>query len=302
MRWHAVGAGTHTRGAGPRPAPAPQADGFLFNRGALLNAGALLLAGSSYDYFVFQVCVGRVGRVGGWGRGGGARLMGGCWLLPRAVRRAPCTTAGAASGAEHARRARRARAPCPCRTWTRYLWRAAVSSTATLEVPPVPRAAGCAGAPCRKWCSGTLGAAQCRRLSPARALPAGPAPLHLTPNWVHPKSTYDVSPAPPPPPLPPLQATAVPCACSMAWRRGTEPLLAGRASTAPVLPLAPPALQDFFGGLLIMTADQFRRVNGFGTHFWGWGREDDNLRERLVHAGVGRRRPGMCRGRGRRGF
>lgn len=33
----------------------PQGDSLLFNRGALLNAGALLLAGSSYDYFVFQV-------------------------------------------------------------------------------------------------------------------------------------------------------------------------------------------------------------------------------------------------------
>ena len=44
-------------------------------------------------------------------------------------------------------------------------------------------------------------------------------------------------------------------------------------------------MQDFFGGLVIFTAEQFRRVNGFGTQYWGWGREDDNMRERLVRAG-----------------
>ncbi|KAL4420361.1 hypothetical protein ABPG77_006168 [Micractinium sp. CCAP 211/92] len=66
------------------------------------------------------------------------------------------------------------------------------------------------------------------------SFPQGDAPLHLTPNWVHPKSNFE----------------------------------------------------DFFGGLLIITAEQFRRVNGFGTQFWGWGREDDNLRERLVAAGM----------------
>lgn len=64
--------------------------------------------------------------------------------------------------------------------------------------------------------------------------PKGDAPLHLTPNWVHPKSNFE----------------------------------------------------DFFGGLLIITAEQFRRINGFGAQFWGWGREDDNLRERLVAAGM----------------
>lgn len=66
------------------------------------------------------------------------------------------------------------------------------------------------------------------------SFPKGDAPLHLTPNQIHPKSNFE----------------------------------------------------DFFGGLLIITAEQFRRVNGFGTQFWGWGREDDNLRERLVSAGM----------------
>ncbi|KAL4857077.1 Beta-1 [Chlorella vulgaris] len=66
------------------------------------------------------------------------------------------------------------------------------------------------------------------------SFPAGPAPLHLTPHWLHPKSNFE----------------------------------------------------DFFGGLVIMTDQQLRRINGFGTQFWGWGREDDNLRERLVQAGM----------------
>lgn len=46
-----------------------------------------------------------------------------------------------------------------------------------------------------------------------------------------------------------------------------------------------PAFQGFFGGLLSITADQFQAVNGYANHFWGWGREDDNLKERLLHAG-----------------
>ncbi|EFN53635.1 hypothetical protein CHLNCDRAFT_136335 [Chlorella variabilis] len=57
-------------------------------------------------------------------------------------------------------------------------------------------------------------------------------------------------------------------------------------AAAPHTSLAASQEHDFFGGLLIMTAEQFWRVNGFGTQFWGWGREDDNLRERLVQAGM----------------
>jgi hypothetical protein len=119
---------------------------------------------------------------------------------------------------------------------------------------------------------------------PAEPPLAGNAPLHLTPHWLHPKSTFE----------------------------------------------------DFFGGLLVISGQQFRRINGFGTQvgwgaaggdgegrsgggripslvekhsaccwprgarlahaappppqFWGWGREDDNLRERLVQAGGWRSR------------
>ena len=40
-------------------------------------------------------------------------------------------------------------------------------------------------------------------------------------------------------------------------------------------------VQDFFGGITIFSRQQFERVNGYGVDFWGWGREDDNMRERL---------------------
>lgn len=33
--------------------------------------------------------------------------------------------------------------------------------------------------------------------------------------------------------------------------------------------------QDFAGGIMVFTLAQIRAVNGYGTHFWGWGREDD---------------------------
>ncbi|KAK9865177.1 hypothetical protein WJX84_007285 [Apatococcus fuscideae] len=43
--------------------------------------------------------------------------------------------------------------------------------------------------------------------------------------------------------------------------------------------------EDFFGGIVIFTREQMLAVNGFGVNFWGWGREDDNMRLRLIAAG-----------------
>lgn len=40
-------------------------------------------------------------------------------------------------------------------------------------------------------------------------------------------------------------------------------------------------LQDFFGGVTAFNLEQLRAVNGYGNRYWGWGREDDNMRERL---------------------
>lgn len=44
--------------------------------------------------------------------------------------------------------------------------------------------------------------------------------------------------------------------------------------------------EDFFGGITIFTREQFQKVNGYGINFWGWGREDDNMRQRLMLHGM----------------
>lgn len=94
-----------------------QGDQLLFNRGALLNAGALLLAGSSYDYFAFQVGVVMFPFVilGGW-------FGSLCLLMHGHVRKSSPDVLSIV--------------PDACRMWTRYLWRRAASSTASLRVRP----------------------------------------------------------------------------------------------------------------------------------------------------------------------
>ena len=53
--------------------------------------------------------------------------------------------------------------------------------------------------------------------------------------------------------------------------------------------LPPPAsyhYKNFIGGIFLINNDDFRRVNGLSTHFWGWGREDDELYNRLLESGL----------------
>ena len=42
----------------------------------------------------------------------------------------------------------------------------------------------------------------------------------------------------------------------------------------------------FFGGVVIISRDQFFEVNGFSNRFWGWGGEDDNFLFRCLFAGL----------------
>jgi GT2 family glycosyltransferase len=46
------------------------------------------------------------------------------------------------------------------------------------------------------------------------------------------------------------------------------------------------------GGAVLVTNDLFRRVNGYSNDYWGYGREDADLRRRFLSAGIepGRRK------------
>ena len=34
---------------------------------------------------------------------------------------------------------------------------------------------------------------------------------------------------------------------------------------------------EYFGGVVLFTIEQFEKVNGYHTNYWGWGMEDDDL-------------------------
>ena len=43
---------------------------------------------------------------------------------------------------------------------------------------------------------------------------------------------------------------------------------------------------DFFGGVLIIKKDKFFEINGFSNVYVGWGLEDADIRERILHYGL----------------
>ncbi|XP_065219191.1 beta-1,4-galactosyltransferase 7-like isoform X1 [Planococcus citri] len=49
--------------------------------------------------------------------------------------------------------------------------------------------------------------------------------------------------------------------------------------------------QIYIGGILLISIEQYIRVNGFGNHFWGWGGEDKNFGYRLSNHSVVKTRP-----------
>lgn len=50
---------------------------------------------------------------------------------------------------------------------------------------------------------------------------------------------------------------------------------------------------ESFGGVVLFNRSDFEAVNGFSNHYWGWGREDFDLRGRCTKAGLAvERRPG----------
>jgi hypothetical protein len=58
----------------------------------------------------------------------------------------------------------------------------------------------------------------------------------------------------------------------------------------PLFPGSPDGLKHdyatFFGGVVLFPKADFRRVNGYSNAYWGWGYEDNDLRERCGRHGI----------------
>ncbi|XP_049591147.1 uncharacterized protein [Syngnathus scovelli] len=52
--------------------------------------------------------------------------------------------------------------------------------------------------------------------------------------------------------------------------------------------------RQYFGGVVAVTPDQYRKMNGFSNQYWGWGREDDDLWQRVALAGMKVMRPPLA--------
>ncbi|XP_038070699.1 beta-1,4-galactosyltransferase 7-like [Patiria miniata] len=56
--------------------------------------------------------------------------------------------------------------------------------------------------------------------------------------------------------------------------------------------------EEFIGGIILMSVEQFDQLNGLSNRFWGWGREDDELYMRIQEAQMKITRPkGITTGR-----
>ena len=42
----------------------------------------------------------------------------------------------------------------------------------------------------------------------------------------------------------------------------------------------------YFGGVVSMKKEQYQKINGASNKFWGWGGEDDDLRNRIIKSGM----------------
>ncbi|XP_077469376.1 beta-1,4-galactosyltransferase 3-like [Stigmatopora argus] len=51
--------------------------------------------------------------------------------------------------------------------------------------------------------------------------------------------------------------------------------------------------REYFGGVVAVTPEQLRKMNGFSNQYWGWGREDDDLWKRVGLSGMKVVRPSV---------
>jgi predicted glycosyltransferase involved in capsule biosynthesis len=70
----------------------------------------------------------------------------------------------------------------------------------------------------------------------------------------------------------------------------SQDLLYAYDSTEPVMHIASVWKRynssSYFGGVLLIRLESFLHVNGYPNHFWGWGGEDDELRDRISFARI----------------
>ncbi|XP_049912713.1 beta-1,4-galactosyltransferase 2-like [Epinephelus moara] len=53
----------------------------------------------------------------------------------------------------------------------------------------------------------------------------------------------------------------------------------------------------YFGGVIVLSKEQFLKINGFPNTYWGWGGEDDDMYKRIIHRGMSISRPDMVTGK-----
>lgn len=52
--------------------------------------------------------------------------------------------------------------------------------------------------------------------------------------------------------------------------------------------------QNFFGGVISFSKDQFLAINGFSNNYWGWGGEDDDIYNRVAIKKMRNSRPSQA--------
>jgi hypothetical protein len=89
----------------------------------------------------------------------------------------------------------------------------------------------------------------------------------------------------------------LPLSADYRWTDVPAPIAWYGAESRPVAPgvsgwRVASSAEGFFGAVMLTPNDMFSRVNGYSNIYWGWGRQDVDLKTRFIAAGItpGRRR------------